>query len=45
MKEYKNIVFVVEPEELREAIRRHPNPIPGLADFMDHESLRIAHTV
>ena len=45
LKEYKNIVFVVEPEELREAIRRHPNPIPGLADFMDHESLRIAHTV
>ena len=45
VKEYKNIVLVVDPEELREAIREHPNAIPGLADYMDHESLRIAHTV
>lgn len=45
LKEYKNIVFVVDPEELREAIRRHPNAVSGLADYMDHESLRQAHVV
>ena len=45
LKEYKNIVFVVADEELREAIRRHPNAIPGLADYMEHENLRCAHTV
>ena len=45
LKEYKNIVFVVDPEELREAIRRHPNAVPVLADYMDHESLRQAHVV
>ena len=45
LKEYKNIVFVVADEELREAIRRHPNAIPGLADYMEHENLRAAHTV
>ena len=45
LKEYKNIILVVDPEELREAIRQHPNAIPGLADYMDHESLRVSHTV
>lgn len=45
LKEYKNIVFVVADEELREAIRRHPNAVSGLADYMEHENLRGAHTV
>ena len=45
LKEYKNIILVVDPEELREAIRQHSNAIPGLADYMDHESLRVSHTV
>lgn len=45
LKEYKNIVLVIADDELRDAIRRHPNTIPGLVDFMDHESLRVAHVV
>jgi origin recognition complex subunit 4 len=45
LKEYKNIVLVIADDELRDAIRRHPNTIPGLVDFMDHESLRMAHVV
>jgi len=45
LKEYKNIVLVVAEDELRDAIARHPNAIPGLMDFMDHESLRVAHSI
>lgn len=45
LKEYKNIVFVVESEELCEVICWYFNLIFGLVDFMDYEFLCIVYIV